>query len=40
MDLKMSKKVAVIIGASKGIGFATAKAFLNEGCNSCYLCQK
>lgn len=31
MDLKMNKKVAVIIGASKGIGFATAKAFLNEG---------
>lgn len=32
MDLTLSNKVAVVMGASKGIGFAIAKEFLKEGC--------
>lgn len=31
MDLGLKDKVAVITGASKGIGFAAAKEFLREG---------
>lgn len=33
MDLSLKGKVAVVTGASKGIGFAIAKAFLTEGCS-------
>lgn len=32
MDLMLKGKVAVVIGASKGIGYAIAEAFLKEGC--------
>ncbi|MDF2609224.1 MAG: 17-beta-hydroxysteroid dehydrogenase [Lachnospiraceae bacterium] len=32
MNLGLTDKVAVIMGASKGIGFAVAKEFLKEGC--------
>jgi len=32
MDLGMADKVALVAGSSRGIGLATARAFLNEGC--------
>ena len=33
MDLKIRGRTALITGASKGIGFATATILANEGCN-------
>ena len=32
MDLGIKDKVAVVTGSSKGIGFATARILLAEGC--------
>ncbi len=34
MDLHISGKVAVVTGASRGLGFATARALLLEGCDT------
>ena len=33
MDLEIANKVAVVIGASRGIGRATARTFAQEGCS-------
>ncbi len=32
MDLKLTGKIALVTGSSRGIGLATAKAFAAEGC--------
>src|SRR5918995_5840028 len=32
MDLGMAGRVALVAGSSRGIGLATARAFLGEGC--------
>ena len=31
MDLGLNNKLAIVTGAARGIGAATAKAFINEG---------
>jgi hypothetical protein len=36
MDFKLSGKIALVTGSSRGIGLATAKAFAVEGCRSCF----
>ncbi|HEY7170047.1 MAG TPA: SDR family oxidoreductase [Vicinamibacterales bacterium] len=33
MDLQLKDKVAIVTGSTRGLGFATAKALLAEGCN-------
>jgi len=33
MDLQLTDKIAIVTGSSKGLGFATAVALLEEGCN-------
>ncbi len=32
MDLKLAGKVVLVTGSSRGLGLATAKAFVAEGC--------
>ncbi len=34
MDLQLGDMVALVAGSSRGIGFATARAFLGEGCRT------
>lgn len=34
MDLQLSDRVALVAGSSRGIGLATARAFLAEGCRT------
>ncbi len=33
MDLNLTDKVAIVTGSTRGLGFATATALLDEGCN-------
>jgi 3-oxoacyl-[acyl-carrier protein] reductase len=33
MDLELTSKIAIVTGSTRGLGFATAKALLAEGCN-------
>jgi 3-oxoacyl-[acyl-carrier protein] reductase len=33
MDLALSSKIAIVTGSTRGIGFATARALLEEGCS-------
>ncbi len=33
MDLELNEKVAVVTGSSRGLGYASARALLNEGCS-------
>jgi 3-oxoacyl-[acyl-carrier protein] reductase len=35
MDLELTGKVAIITGASQGLGLASARALVAEGCNVC-----
>ena len=32
MDLELNDKIAIVTGSSKGLGFASAKALVEEGC--------
>src|SRR5437773_5164749 len=32
MDLQLTDKVAIVTGSSRGLGFATAAALIDEGC--------
>src|SRR4051794_39850076 len=33
MDLQLSDRIAIITGSTRGLGFASARALLAEGCN-------
>lgn len=33
MDLQLSEKVAIVTGGSRGLGFASARALVDEGCH-------
>src|SRR5260221_12334252 len=33
MDLQLTDKTAIVTGSTRGLGFATARALLAEGCN-------
>src|SRR5947207_13496974 len=33
MDLGLAGKIAIVTGSTRGLGFATARALLGEGCN-------
>src|SRR4051812_39685619 len=33
MDLELTDKIAIVTGSTRGLGFATARALLAEGCN-------
>ena len=33
MDLELANKVAIITGSSRGLGLASARALLEEGCH-------
>jgi len=33
MDLQLTDRIAIVTGSTRGLGFATAKALLAEGCN-------
>ena len=33
MDLGLTDKIAIVTGSTRGLGFATARALLEEGCN-------
>ena len=35
MDLGLAGKVAIITGSSRGLGLASARALVAEGCNVC-----
>ena len=35
MDLGLSDKIAIVTGSSKGLGFASARALVAEGCRVC-----
>ena len=35
MDLELKDKVAVITGSSRGLGFASARVLVTEGCRVC-----
>jgi len=33
MDLGLAGKIAIVTGSTRGLGFATARSLLEEGCN-------
>ena len=33
MDLGLAGQIAIVTGSTKGLGFATARSLLDEGCN-------